>query len=306
MLDLSVLLGERICKVPVVAPAGSESRVRHQPLAREFGFIVSEGGIKMRMTAKLATIAALSLLGTGCATKKYVAQTVAPIDARVTGTETKNTEQDKLIAEHGKNIEELDRSTSRTREQLKDTDAKAVAAGEAAAKADQKADGAQRAADGAKTLAQQGLDANVQLARTVDAMNKYQVLKTETVLFKVNQATLTDDAKSQLQELAKSTDGLDRYVIEVQGFTDKTGTTSINERLSQQRAQEVARYLANEYKVPVRCIALLGSGYALPVADDKTREGRKLNRRVEIRLYVPEAATATKSVTTAKTGADQN
>jgi outer membrane protein OmpA-like peptidoglycan-associated protein len=187
---------------------------------------------------------------------------------------------------------------------LKDTDAKAVAAGEAAAKADQKADGAWKAADGAKSLAQQGLDANAQLARTVDAMNKYQVLKTETVLFKVNQATLTDDAKSQLQELAKSTDGLDRYVIEVQGFTDKTGSASINERLSQQRAQEVARYLANEYKVPVRSIALLGSGYALPVADDKTREGRKLNRRVEIRLYVPEAATATKSMT-AKTGAEQ-
>lgn len=259
----------------------------------------------MKLTAQLATIAALSLLGTGCATKKYVAQTISPIDARVTGTETKNSDQDKQIAEHAKNIEELDRSASRTREQLKDTDAKAVAAGEAASKADQKADGAWKAADGAKSLAQQGLDANAQLARTVDAMNKYQVLKSETVLFKVNQANLTDDAKSQIQELAKSTDGLDRYVIEVQGFTDKTGSSSINERLSQQRAQEVARFLANEYKIPVRSISLLGSGYALPVADDKTREGRKLNRRVEIRLFVPEAATASKAVTTAKAGADQ-
>jgi outer membrane protein OmpA-like peptidoglycan-associated protein len=259
----------------------------------------------MKITAPLATIAALSLMGTGCATKKYVAQTVAPIDARVTGTESKNTEQDKLIAEHGKSIEETDRTVSRTREQLKDTDAKAVAAGEAAAKADQKADGAQRAADGAKGLAQQGLDANAQLARTVDAMNKYQVLKTETVLFKVNQWDLSDDAKSQLEELAKSADGLDRYVIEVQGFTDKTGSVAINERLSQQRAQEVARYLANEYKVPVRSISLLGSGYAMPVADDKTREGRKLNRRVEVRLFVPEAANASKTVTTAKSGADQ-
>jgi outer membrane protein OmpA-like peptidoglycan-associated protein len=258
----------------------------------------------MKTTAKIATIAALSLLGTGCATKKYVAQTVAPIDARVTGTESKNTEQDKQIAEQGKNIEELDRSASRTREQLKDTDAKAVAAGEAAAKADQKADGAWKAADGAKMLAQQGLDANTQLARTVDAMNKYQVLKTETVLFAVNQSTLTADAKSQLEGLAKSTEGLDRYIIEVQGFTDKTGSASINDRLSQQRAQEVARFLANEYKIPVRSIALLGEGYAQPVADDKTREGRKQNRRVEIRLYVPEAATATKSVT-AKSGADQ-
>lgn len=259
----------------------------------------------MKLTATLAAIAALSFMGTGCATKKYVAQTVAPIDARVTGTETKNTEQDKQIAEQGKNIEELDRSASRTREQLKDTDAKAVAAGEAAARADQKADGAWKAADGAKSLAQQGLDANAQLARTVDAMNKYQVLKTETVLFAVNQSTLTEDAKAQLEELAKSTDGLDRYVIEVQGFTDKTGSASINDRLSQQRAQEVARYLASEHKIPVRSISLLGEGYAQPVADDKTREGRKLNRRVEVRLYVPEAATASKTVTTAKSGDQQ-
>jgi outer membrane protein OmpA-like peptidoglycan-associated protein len=258
----------------------------------------------MTISTKIATIAALSILGTGCATKKYVAQTVAPIDARVTSTESKNTEQDKQIAANGKSIEELDRTTSRTNEQLKDTDAKAVAAGEAAAKADQKADGAWKAADGAKSLAQQGLDANAQLAHTVDAMNKFQVLKSETVLFAVNDWKLNEDAKSQLQELAKSTDGLDRYVIEVQGYTDKTGSVAINERLSQQRAQEVARYLANEYKIPVRSISLLGSGYAMPVADDKTREGRKLNRRVEIRLYVPEATTASKGLT-AKSGADQ-
>ena len=55
----------------------------------------------------------------------------------------------------------------------------------------------------------------------------------------------------------------------------------------------------------MRSISLLGSGYALPVADDKTREGRKLNRRVEIRLFVPETASASKTVTTAKSGADQ-
>jgi len=257
----------------------------------------------MTITTKIAAIAALSLFATGCATKKYVAQTVAPIDARVTGTETKNAAQDKEIAEHGKSIEELDRGLSRTREQLRDTDARVTSANEAAAKADQKADGAWKAADGAKSLAQQGLDTTAQLARTVDAMNKFQVLKAETVLFPVNRWNLSDDAKSQLEELAKTTGGLDRYVIEVQGFTDKTGSSMINERLSQQRAQEVARYLANEYKIPVRSISLLGSGYALPVADDATREGRKLNRRVEVRLFVPEAATASKM--SAKVGAQQ-
>lgn len=257
----------------------------------------------MNISTKIAVIAALSLFVTGCATKKYVALTVAPIDARVTGTETKNAAQDKEIAEHGKSIEELDRGLSRTREQLKDTDARVTSANEAAAKADQKADGAWKAADGAKSLAQQGLDTTAQLARTVDAMNKFQVLKAETVLFAVNQWSLNDDAKAQLEELAKTTGGLDRYVIEVQGYTDKTGSATINERLSQQRAQEVARYLANEYKIPVRSISLLGSGYAQPVADDSTREGRKLNRRVEVRLFVPEAATASKM--SAKAGAQQ-
>jgi len=253
-------------------------------------------------TLQIAAVTVLSLMGSACATKKYVAQTVAPIDARVTGAETKNSEQDKLIAEHGKSIEEMDRSLSRTREQLKDTDTKAVNAGDAAAKADQKADGAWKAADGAKSLAQQGLEANQQLARTVDAMNKFQVLKAETVLFAVNQSMLSADSKAQLDELAKTSEGLDRFVIEVQGFTDKTGTPDINEKLSQARAQEVARYLANEHKIPVRSISLLGSGYAQPVADDKTREGRKLNRRVEVRLFVPEAATATKTVAAKTTG----
>src|ERR1700722_14239002 len=292
-------------KDPVVAPAGAEIPGLALLVGPGGRFKVKKrGNGTMIMTTKIAAIAAFSLFVTGCATKKYVAQTVAPIDARVTGTETKNATQDKESADQGNSISELDKGLSRTREQLKDTDSKAMAAADAAAKADQKADGAWKAADGAKSLAQQGLDANAQLARTVDAMNKYQVLKAETVLFTVNQAKLTEDAKSQLQELAKSTDGLDRYVIEVQGFTDKTGTTMINERLSQQRAQEVARFLANEYKIPVRSISMLGSGYALPVADDKTREGRKLNRRVEVRLFVPEAATASKAMT-AKSDAQQ-
>jgi flagellar motor protein MotB len=41
---------------------------------------------------------------------------------------------------------------------------------------------------------------------------------------------------------------------------------------------------------------MLGSGYALPVADDKTRDGRKQNRRVEIRLFVPEVASTSSNV----------
>jgi outer membrane protein OmpA-like peptidoglycan-associated protein len=124
--------------------------------------------------------------------------------------------------------------------------------------------------------------------------------KSVTILFTVNQAKLNDDAKADLDEIAKMTDGRDRYIIEVQGFTDKTGSPLTNEQLSQARAAAVARYLANEHKIPVRSITTLGSGYALPVADDKTREGRKQNRRVEVRLFVPETTTSSNTVASAQ------
>jgi len=250
----------------------------------------------MKNTVIIATGLVASLLGTGCATKKYVAKTVAPVEQRVGSTENKNTEQDKTLATHGTQIEEADRDLSRTKEKLTDTDAKAVQAGQAARAADQKADGAKTAADGAqksaegaRTFAEQGLD---RLGKTVEGMNKYQMLKTEVVLFGFGKDTLTKEGKAQLDELAKQAAGMDRYVIEVQGFTDKTGNPTYNESLSERRAQTVARYLANQYKIPVRSISMLGSGYAQPVADDKTRDGRKQNRRVEVRLWVPETSSS--------------
>ncbi len=82
-------------------------------------------------------------------------------------------------------------------------------------------------------------------------------------------------------------------MIELQGFTDKIGSPTYNETLSEARVQAVARYLANEHQIPARSISMLGEGYARAVADDKTREGRKMNRRVEIRLWVPESQSKT-------------
>jgi outer membrane protein OmpA-like peptidoglycan-associated protein len=252
-------------------------------------------------TTMIAGALALSLAGTGCATKKYVAKTVAPVEQRVTTAEGKNAEQDKQIASQGTEIQELDRDLSHTKEKLNDVDNKANQANAAAKAADQKADGAQQsannaqqAANGAKTFAEQGFD---RMGKTIEGMNRYNMAKQETVLFGVNQFTLSKEAKEQLSDLAKQAGSLDRFVIEVQGFTDKTGSPMYNDRLSQERAEAVARYLTVEYKIPVRNITMLGEGYATPVADDHTREGRKQNRRVEVRLWVPEAG-ASKTVAT--------
>lgn len=255
----------------------------------------------MKIAGILAGALALSLLVTGCATKKYVAKTVAPIQTQVNAADAKNAEQDKQIAAQGNELQETDRDLSKTKELLADTTNTANQASQAAKAADQKATGAQQSADSAqqaanntKMFAEQGLD---RLGRTVDGMNKYQMAKSATVLFGVDQSTLTADAKQQLDDLAKQAATIDRFVIEIQGFTDKTGPASYNDILSQRRAEAVARYLAVQYKIPVRSITMLGEGYAEPVANDRTREGRKQNRRVEVKLWVPEIS-ATKTVST--------
>jgi outer membrane protein OmpA-like peptidoglycan-associated protein len=261
------------------------------------------------MKTQLMTVSALALAmaGTGCATKKFVTQTVAPVEARVTGTEGKNVEQDQALAAQSKinqdqtsQLDTLSSDLSRTNERVGDADSKAVAAGQAAQRAGERADAAQRSADGARTLAQQGLDRADQvqttMERKLDAVNRYQLVMSETVLFTVNQYALDDTAKAKLNDIATRSQAHARYLVEIQGFTDKTGSAEGNEVLSERRADSVMRYLVNQHKIPLRNINSIGSGYALPVADDSTRDGRKLNRRVEIRLYVPEMASASQTV----------
>jgi outer membrane protein OmpA-like peptidoglycan-associated protein len=156
------------------------------------------------------------------------------------------------------------------------------------------------AAAGALTAANTGRDQAIaranEVERTisakVDATVTMKMQGSETVLFGVNAYKLDKDAKAALDAFASKV-GKDRYVIEVQGFTDKTGSAEANALLSQKRAEEVARYLANEHHVPLHQLTLLGSGYTSPVADDKTRDGRKQNRRVEVRMFAPEIVSLT-------------
>lgn len=244
-------------------------------------------------TALIASGLVLSLFGTGCvATRKYVAKTIAPVESRVSGTEAKNGEQDKALADNKGQIENVDRDLSRTKERLSDDEGKITAANSAAAAADAKAAAAGTAASAADAKAQSGLDKNTQLAQNVDMfkdavkMDKLKLVKSDTVLFGFNRRNLSDEAKAQLDAVGQSLNGLGKYVVEVQGFTDKIGAQTYNEELSQERATAVARYLANQHKVPLHNITMLGSGEA--EGDQKTRAEREQSRKVDIRVFVPE------------------
>ncbi len=246
----------------------------------------------MRFSAWIISGATLAgmMLGTGCvATRKFVRNTVSPVEQRVGSTEKKNGEQDTAIAANKSSIDDVDRDLSRTKERVNDVDTKVQAASAAAQKADEKAGEAAQAAENARSFAERS---STELRKSIDGLTTFRLVKEASVQFNLNRWTLNDDAKAQLDELAKSFSGMNNYVVEIQGFTDTTGAVSYNERLSQERAESVARYLSVNYKVPLRSIRFLGEGSAIPVADNKTRDGRKQNRRVEVKVWAPETETA--------------
>jgi len=70
-------------------------------------------------------------------------------------------------------------------------------------------------------------------------------------------------------------------MLEIVGHTDSTGPEDYNQGLSERRAQAAADYLAGKGVSPSR-MTVKGMGESSPVADNSTREGRSMNRRVEL------------------------
>jgi outer membrane protein OmpA-like peptidoglycan-associated protein len=127
-----------------------------------------------------------------------------------------------------------------------------------------------------------------QAQQTVNSLDNPQTVKTEIVLFGVNRATLTEDDKAQLDPLEQTVANLKFYSVNVTGYTDRSGSASHNLDLSRRRADAVVRYLTENEKIPLERIHILGYGEEMPAADNKSRDGRKQNRRVEVKVLAPQ------------------
>ena len=92
------------------------------------------------------------------------------------------------------------------------------------------------------------------------------------------------DPTARSDELASMVQSNKRYVIEVQGFTDQTGPESYNLELSRRRADAVVRYLTLKHSLPLARVYEVGYGEENPAAPNDSRDGRKQNRRVEVRF----------------------
>jgi len=101
------------------------------------------------------------------------------------------------------------------------------------------------------------------------------------VNFATNSAELTVDAREKLARFSGLIAPYPGLIIAVEGYTDNTGSSEINLKLSQARANSVRDYLIPQGVKP-ESISANGLGDAMPVADNATAKGRAQNRRVEI------------------------
>ena len=126
----------------------------------------------------------------------------------------------------------------------------------------------------------------------ISALDDYTPQETAAVNFRTGSAVLLPDAKTKLDEIATKALNAKAYVVEVTGHADATGNANFNRQLSQRRADVVIRYLVEQHKIPLRrIITPYGFGATEPIADNKTREGRSQNRRVEVKILVNKGLT---------------
>ena len=119
---------------------------------------------------------------------------------------------------------------------------------------------------------------------TVTNNGRYLVVNMpQDLLFATGSATLRPDLTRDISAIANNLQQYPNSQIEVIGHTDNTGSSALNQDLSQRRATSVAEVLRGA-GVPGGRIASYGRGEDQPLANasNLTPEGRALNRRVEI------------------------
>lgn len=221
----------------------------------------------MNRASLVIALAASMAASVGCASKNYVKQQTTPII-------NKTNELDDLTAQNTKAIKDVDARAQQGIQQVNQAaeaaDQKAQAAGQQAAQAQQSADNAVHRVD--------------VLSNAVSNLDNYKIVSETAVHFGFNKDALTTQAKDELDKLAANVPNTKGYIITIEGGTDSVGPADYNYGLSERRANSVVQYLGTKYNIPPHKIYVIGLGKDKPVQENKTREGRAANRRVDIRL----------------------
>jgi len=139
----------------------------------------------------------------------------------------------------------------------------------------------QRTADAEARAAQAAADL-ARIATVKQEARGMVITLSGSVLFASSKSDMLPAARSKLNDVANALMQQDpQSKIVVQGYTDSSGSSSLNQDLSQRRAEAVRAYLVSR-GVPSERISAQGMGAGNPIADNTSAEGRANNRRVEI------------------------
>ena len=103
------------------------------------------------------------------------------------------------------------------------------------------------------------------------------------VFFGSGKSVLKKESKTELDNLLKLLNDAPSLKLEISGHTDNTGSDAVNQKLSEKRAKAVVDYLVGK-GVSTDRLTYKGYGSKEPVADNKTKDGRRQNRRTEFKV----------------------
>ncbi|AZD28033.1 MULTISPECIES: OmpA family protein [Pseudomonas] len=134
------------------------------------------------------------------------------------------------------------------------------------------------------------VDANGCPPEPVAVVEEVVVVKEETIVirdvhFEFDSAKLTAADKTKLDTIAtRLKQEAPSAQLRVTGHTDSVGSDAYNQRLSEKRARSVTEYLISAGVPRSSFVSVVGAGESQPVADNKTADGRAMNRRTEIKI----------------------
>jgi len=205
------------------------------------------------------TVLVTMTLFTGCATKEFVGQQITPVSDRVTQAESK-------IAKNEGQLTQLDSRITADEGKISTIDGNV-------SKVDAKAE---------KALASLG---NLKIEQKVVITDDNK----ESASFTFKSHKLSDESKKQIDSFIGGikTDVMNspKFMIVIAGYCDDKGSEDVNYKLGKARADAVAQYLITEKNMDPVHIMTVSYGKSAPIADNKTKDGRAKNRRVEISVY---------------------
>jgi OmpA-OmpF porin, OOP family len=116
-------------------------------------------------------------------------------------------------------------------------------------------------------------------------LDDYYIMDEVTVYFGNGKVTVDPKYIPQLTALAQKAQGVNGYMIEVKGYASAVGSVTLNQKLSEDRANNVTTVLIQQGHVPLtRMLAPGAMGESRQIGNDKTAEGQAENRRVVVRV----------------------